>query len=117
MQPVCNLVILVYTPKTSTCLMHPPPPLFARTQKKKAASKNAATHPTTTVITALKDKKGSSHAAIKKYIPANYKIDIVKLGPFCCSKGKELKEGCQDLKHVISVIWKLKQECGSINFT
>ena len=62
--------------------MHPPPPLFARTPKKKAASKNAATHPTTTVITALKDKKGSAHAAIKKYIPANYKIDIVKLGPF-----------------------------------
>ena len=58
----------------------------AKTPKKKAAPKKPATHPTTAVmvaaaITALKDKKGSSRAAIKKYIAANYKVDIVKLGP------------------------------------
>merc|ERR1719362_1596887 len=41
-------------------------------------------------ITALKDKKGSSRQAIKKYIAANYKVDIVKLGPFL---NKALKSG------------------------
>merc|ERR1719362_893857 len=41
-------------------------------------------------ITALKDKKGSSRQAIKKYIAANYKVDIVKLGPFL---NKALKAG------------------------
>lgn len=33
-------------------------------------------------ITNLKDRKGSSLAAIKKYIAANYKVDAVKLAPF-----------------------------------
>merc|ERR1719491_2472177 len=32
-------------------------------------------------IAALKDKKGSSRPAIKKYIAANYTVDIIKLGP------------------------------------
>ena len=33
-------------------------------------------------ITNLKDRKGSSLAAIKKYIAANYKVDVAKLAPF-----------------------------------
>ena len=33
-------------------------------------------------ITALKDRKGSSLAAIKKYIAANNKVDVAKLAPF-----------------------------------
>merc|ERR1719507_2877470 len=33
-------------------------------------------------IKALADKKGSSLAAIKKYVAANYKVDIVKISPF-----------------------------------
>ena len=33
-------------------------------------------------VKALKDAKGSSLPAIKKYIAANYKVDIVKLSPF-----------------------------------
>ena len=33
-------------------------------------------------ITNLKDHKGSSLAAIKKYIAANYKVDVAKLAPF-----------------------------------
>merc|ERR1719418_358155 len=41
-------------------------------------------------IAALKDKKGSSRQAIKKYIAANYKVDIVKIGPFL---NKALKAG------------------------
>merc|ERR1712110_807844 len=45
-------------------------------------------------IAALKDRKGSSLAAIKKYIAANYKVDIVKLAPFvkqAIKKGVEKK--------------------------
>ena len=69
----------------------------AKTPKKKAAPKKPATHPTTAVmvaaaITALKDKKGSSRAAIKKYIAANHKVDIVKLGPHL---KKALKAGVE----------------------
>lgn len=33
-------------------------------------------------LTALKERKGSSLAAIKKYVAANYKVDPVKLAPF-----------------------------------
>ena len=33
-------------------------------------------------IKELKDRKGSSLAAIKKYIAANYKVDVAKLAPF-----------------------------------
>ena len=52
---------------------------------KKPAKK--ADHPSTAAmvvaaITALKDRKGSSLAAIKKYIGANYKVDVAKLAPF-----------------------------------
>lgn len=58
--------------------------------KKKAASKvkkSTATHPTTSVmviaaIKELKEKKGSSLPAIKKYLAANYKVDPAKLAPF-----------------------------------
>ena len=65
----------------------PAAPVAAAPKAKKAAKPKAKpTHPTTAVmvaaaITALKDKKGSSRPAIKKYIAANYKVDIVKLGP------------------------------------
>merc|ERR1712021_214458 len=57
----------------------------------------APTHPKTTVmvaaaIAALKEKKGSSRAAIKKYIAANYKVDIVKLAPHL---KKALKAGIE----------------------
>merc|ERR1712012_794108 len=41
---------------------------------------------------ALADKKGSSLAAIKKYIAANYKVDIVKISPFI---RKALKKGVE----------------------
>ena len=63
-----------------------------------------AAHPTTAVmvaaaIAALKDKKGSSRPAIKKYIAANYKVDIVKLGPHL---KKALKTGV-DKKTLIAV--------------
>merc|ERR1711944_345602 len=43
-------------------------------------------------IKALADKKGSSLATIKKYIAANYKVDIVKISPFI---RKALKKGVE----------------------
>merc|ERR1712080_742056 len=55
--------------------------------KKVAKPKKPALHPKCSVmvvaaVTALKDRKGSSLAAIKKYIAANYKVDLVKVAPF-----------------------------------
>ena len=65
--------------------------------KKAAKPKKPALHPKTSVmvaaaIAALKDRKGSSLAAIKKYIAANYKVDVVKLSPFI---RKALKKGVE----------------------
>merc|ERR1711863_132075 len=65
--------------------------------KKAAKPKAAPTHPKTTVmivaaVKALKDRKGSSLAAIKKYIAANYKVDTVKLAPFIKKGIKSLVE-------------------------
>merc|ERR1712020_180421 len=63
---------------------------------KKPAKK--AEHPPSAVmvlaaVKALKDKKGSSLPAIKKYIAANYKVDIVKISPFIRKAVKKLVEG------------------------
>merc|ERR1712156_1287172 len=65
--------------------------------KKVAKPKKPATHPKTTVmvaaaVAALKDRKGSSLPAIKKYIAANYKVDIVKLAPFLKKAIKSMVE-------------------------
>merc|ERR1711899_118778 len=65
--------------------------------KKAAKPKKPATHPKTTVmvaaaVAALKDRKGSSLPAIKKYIAANYKVDIVKLAPFVKKAIKSMVE-------------------------
>merc|ERR1712213_229201 len=43
-------------------------------------------------IKALKERGGSSLPAIKKYIAANYKVDVVKLSPFI---RKALKKGVE----------------------
>ena len=73
-------------------------PAKAKTPKKAAAKPKAKpTHPKTTVmivaaIKALKDRKGSSLPAIKKYIAANYKVDTVKLAPFIKKGLKSLVE-------------------------
>lgn len=59
--------------------------------KKKPAApktkKSPGAHPTTAVMVSsaikeLKEKKGSSLPAIKKYMVANYKVDAAKLAPF-----------------------------------
>merc|ERR1739845_38372 len=43
-------------------------------------------------VKALKGTKGSSLAAIKKYVAANYKVDIVKISPFLRKAIKKLVE-------------------------
>lgn len=48
-------------------------------------------------IASLKERRGSSLAAIKKYIAANFKVDIVRLAPFI---RKYLKKGVADGKLV-----------------
>ena len=62
----------------------------AATPKKAAKAKKPAAKPThppvatmvVAAIGALKDRKGSSLPAIKKYIAATYKVDVAKLAPF-----------------------------------
>ena len=59
--------------------------------------KTEPTHPPSTVmikaaVKALKDPKGSSLSAIKKYINSNYKVNIVKLAPFIKKGIKSLVE-------------------------
>merc|ERR1711997_1115037 len=54
-----------------------------------------AEHPPSAVmvlaaVKALKDKKGSSLPAIKKYIAANYKVDVAKISPFIRKAIKKL---------------------------
>merc|ERR1712018_1010936 len=65
--------------------------------KKAAKPKKPAAHPPSSAmvkaaIKALADKKGSSLAAIKKYVAANYKVDIVKIAPHI---RKALKKGVE----------------------
>merc|ERR1711981_1479228 len=65
--------------------------------KKAAKPKKPAAHPPSSAmvkaaIKALADKKGSSVAAIKKYVAANYKVDIVKIAPHI---RKALKKGVE----------------------
>merc|ERR1712029_1245947 len=81
--------------------------------KKAAKPKKPAAHPPSSAmvkaaIKALADKKGSSLAAIKKYIAANYKVDIVKISPFI---RKALKKGVES-KALIQVkgSYKLAKE-------
>ncbi len=76
----------------------------AATPVKKAAKpkkpKAPAAHPpvsqmVTAAIVALKERNGSSLAAIKKYMAANYKCDVAKLAPFI---RRFLKKGVADGK-------------------
>merc|ERR1712066_160823 len=65
--------------------------------KSTAAKKVDAAHPPSSVIVqkaieGLGEKKGSSLASIKKYIGANYKVDLVKMNIFI---RKALKSGIE----------------------
>jgi histone H1/5 len=84
--------IVIFTMTETTEVASPAAPVVAKSPVKKKvaapkAKKAAATHPTTAVmvtaaIKELKEKKGSSLPAIKKYLAANYKVDSAKLAPF-----------------------------------
>merc|ERR1712079_727746 len=59
-------------------------------------------------IKALKERNGSSLAAIKKYIAATYKVDVVKLAPFI---RKALKKGVEAKKLIkVKASYKLAKE-------
>merc|ERR1712027_259721 len=70
----------------------------AKSPAKKAAKPKApAAHPPVAsmvkaAVKALKERNGSSLPAIKKYIAANYKVDIVKLNRFVNKALKNMAE-------------------------
>merc|ERR1712136_214111 len=76
--------------------------------KSTAAKKVDAAHPPSSVmvqkaIEGLGEKKGSSLASIKKYIGANYKVDLVKMNIFI-RKAYRLVAECLDALN--STKWK-----------
>merc|ERR1739848_692667 len=81
--------------------------------KKATKPKAKPTHPPTSAmvvaaIKALKERGGSSLPAIKKYIAANSKVDVVKLAPFI---RKALKKGVEGGKLVqVKASYKLGKE-------
>lgn len=58
----------------------------------KPASHPPASVMVTAAVKALKERNGSSTPAIKKYIAANYKADVVKMAPFIKKAIKSLVE-------------------------
>merc|ERR1711976_287553 len=63
---------------------------------------------TAAAIKALKERNGSSLAAIKKYIAATYNVDVVKLAPFI---RKALKKGVEAKKLIkVKASYKLAKE-------
>ena len=71
--------------------------MSATPAKKASKPKAAPAHPPTSVmvlaaVKALKERNGSSLPAIKKYIAANYKVDVAKLAPFIKKALKSLTE-------------------------
>merc|ERR1712076_253914 len=89
------------------------PKAAPKAKKAAAKPKKPSAHPPSSAmvkaaIKALADKKGSSLAAIKKYVAANYKVDIVKISPFI---RKALKKGVES-KALIQVkgSYKLAKE-------
>merc|ERR1712183_273106 len=83
--------------------IHQQPVNMVDTPKKAPAAKKPKAKPThppasamiAAAIKALKERNGSSLAAIKKYIAATYKVDVVKLAPFI---RKALKKGVEAKK-------------------
>merc|ERR1711997_684865 len=97
-------------------LINQQPVNMVDTPKKAPAAKKPKakpTHPPTSAmiaaaIKALKERNGSSLAAIKKYIAATYKVDVVKLAPFI---RKALKKGVEAKKLIkVKASYKLAKE-------
>merc|ERR1712153_172025 len=88
-------------------------PKVAKVAKAKKPAKKAE-HPPSAVmvlaaVKALKESKGSSLAAIKKYIAANNKVDIVKISPFIRKAVKKISRRQKDYPSQGSwCIWSLQ---------
>ena len=79
------IVLIIVSHTNQNFIMSDAAPAKAAPKAKKPAKK--ADHPpvaamVNAAIAALKDRKGSSLPAIKKYVAATYKVDIEKLAPF-----------------------------------
>merc|ERR1712223_284293 len=100
---------------TQLLILQQPVNMVDTPKKAPAAKKPKAkpTHPPTSAmiaaaIKALKERNGSSLAAIKKYIAATYKVDVVKLAPFI---RKALKKGVEAKKLIkVKASYKLAKE-------
>merc|ERR1712073_276830 len=100
---------------TQLLILQQPVNMVDTPKKAPAAKKPKAkpTHPPTSAmiaaaIKALKERNGSSLAAIKKYIAAPYKVDVVKLAPFI---RKALKKGVEAKKLIkVKASYKLAKE-------
>merc|ERR1711997_1057314 len=90
-------IALALLPSTSPLFDLKMPEAAAKSPKKAAKPKAKPAHPPSSAmvmaaVKALKGTKGSSLAAIKKYVAANYKVDIVKISPFLRKAIKKLVE-------------------------
>merc|ERR1712223_1775248 len=100
---------------TQLLILQQPVNMVDTPKKAPAAKKPKAkpTHPPTSAmiaaaIKALKERNGSSLAAIKKYIAATYKVDVVKLAPFI---RKALKKGVEAKKLIkVKASYKIAKE-------
>merc|ERR1711997_841767 len=90
-------IALALLPSTSPLFDLKMPEAAAKSPKKAAKPKAKPAHPPSSAmvmaaVKALKGTKGSSLAAIKKYVAANYKVDSVKIAPFIKKGIKSLVE-------------------------
>ena len=88
------------TPQQKIIMSDAAAPKQVKKATKPRKPKAPAAHPpvatmVVAAITALKERNGSSLAAIKKYMAANYKCDVAKLAPFI---RKFLKKAVEDGK-------------------
>ena len=85
-QPTNTQLIREYSTQLSTIMSEAVKTPVKKATKAKKPKAPAAHPPVATMvvaaITALKERNGSSLAAIKKYMAANYKCDVAKLAPF-----------------------------------
>merc|ERR1712088_369528 len=90
-------IALALLPSTSPLFDLKMPEAAAKSPKKAAKPKSKPAHPPSSAmvmaaVKALKGTKGSSLAAIKEYVAANYKVDIIKISPFLRKAIKKLVE-------------------------